>query len=241
MVVWASIGRPRRRGGNGCGRRARETIGPTPGCVISRPASWLSSAALRTDSSNGRICLSNPSSNPSRSARRCAYQPGNGSASISPRRRGDHTLGLNNPSSLAIESSWFFTLVRIRPPRPPPAAPRRPPPRGGGGAPPPLGTQQPFVLGHRVQLVLHPGAHPHQATAVHQQLPQLLVVHRRLPDCRKSILHQQRQNVPGIPLVGLLLAWTAGADRACIPYQKLVPQVLHQVPEPTEVPRGLGT
>src|SRR5208283_1480415 len=110
------------------------------------------------------------------------------------------------------------------------AAPGRPHP----------GTQQPFVLGHRVQLVLDPRTHAHQPATVQQQLPQLLVLHRRLPDCRKSILHQQRQNVPGIPLVGLLLAWTAGPDRARVPQQKLVTQLLHQAPEPTKVPCSLG-
>jgi len=79
---------------------------------------------------------------------------------------------------------------QIRPPMRIPARQRQrldlaPPPRR-----PHSGTQQPFVLGHRVQLVLHSRAHPHQAAAVQQQLPQLLVLHPRLPDCRKSILHQ---------------------------------------------------
>jgi hypothetical protein len=75
---------------------------------------------------------------------------------------------------------------------------------------------------------------------VHQQLPQLLVLHRWLPDCRKSILHQQTQNVPGVALVGLLLAWTRSPYRTRIPQQKLVSKFLHQAPEPTEVPRRLG-
>src|ERR1019366_1936637 len=74
-----------------------------------------------------------------------------------------------------------------------------------------------------------------------QQLSQLLVLHRRLPDGWKPILHQHIQNVPGVPLVGLLPAWTGRTDRGCIPQQKLMTQLIHQPPKPTEVPRSLST
>ena len=57
-----------------------------------------------------------------------------------------------------------------------------------------------------------------------QQLPQFLVLHRWLPDGRKTLLHQQSQNVPGIPLVGLLLAWSRSANRARVPKQKFMTQ-----------------
>ena len=73
-----------------------------------------------------------------------------------------------------------------------------------------------------------------------QQLPQMVVLHRRLPDNRKPILHQHVQNVPGVPPVGLLPAWAGGPDGGRVPQQKLVPQLLHQVPKPAKVPRGLG-
>jgi hypothetical protein len=55
-------------------------------------------------------------------------------------------------------------------------------------------------------LVLDPGAHPYHAATMQQQLSQLVVLHPRLPDGWKPILHQQPQNVPGIPLVCPLLA-----------------------------------
>src|ERR1035438_9711181 len=74
-----------------------------------------------------------------------------------------------------------------------------------------------------------------------QQLSQLLVLHRRLPDGWKPILHEHIQNVPGVRLVGLLPAWATGADRARVSQQKLMPQFLHQAAKPTEVPRSLST
>ena len=72
-----------------------------------------------------------------------------------------------------------------------------------------------------------------------QQLPQLLVLHRRLPDGRKPVFLQQTQHVPGIPLVGLLPAGTRSANRARVPEQKFITQFVDQSPEPTEVARRL--
>src|ERR1022692_1471436 len=72
-----------------------------------------------------------------------------------------------------------------------------------------------------------------------QQLSQLLVLHRRLPDGWKTILHQHLQNVPGVPLVGLLPAWTGRPDRGCVPQQKLMTQLIQQLPKPAKVPRCL--
>ena len=98
------------------------------------------------------------------------------------------------------------------------------------------GAQQPFVLDHRSHLVLDTRPHPHQPAAAQQELPQIVVLHWRLPDCREPILHQQRQNMPGIALVRLLPARRAGPDRARIPQQKLQTRFLDQTPEPTKVP-----
>src|ERR1039457_129149 len=72
-----------------------------------------------------------------------------------------------------------------------------------------------------------------------QQLSQLLVLHRRLPDGWKTILHEHIQNVPGVPLVGLLPAWTGRTDRGCVPQQKLMTQLIDQPPKPAKVPRCL--
>jgi hypothetical protein len=74
-----------------------------------------------------------------------------------------------------------------------------------------------------------------------RQLSQLLVLHRRLPDGWKPILHQHFQNVPGVSLVGLLPAWTGRPDRGCVPQQKLMTQLIHQMPKPAKVPRCLST
>jgi hypothetical protein len=72
-----------------------------------------------------------------------------------------------------------------------------------------------------------------------QQLSQLLVLHRRLPDGWKPILYEHLQNVPGIALVGLLLARATGADRGCVSQKKLMTQLIHQPPKPAKVPRCL--
>src|SRR5690348_2326339 len=44
---------------------------------------------------------------------------------------------------------------------------------------------------------------PHHLHAMHQQLPQVALFHRRHPDARKAPRQQQLQNVPGVPRVGL--------------------------------------
>src|ERR1039458_5939473 len=72
-----------------------------------------------------------------------------------------------------------------------------------------------------------------------QQLSQLHVLHRRLPDGWKPILHQQFQNVPDVPLVGPLLARSRSMNRAGVPQQKLMTQLIHQPLKPAKVPRCL--
>ena len=68
-----------------------------------------------------------------------------------------------------------------------------------------------------------------------QQLPQLFVLCRRLPDSGETIRHQQTQNMLRIPLVGLLLAHAAGSDLAGIAQHKLVPLSFGQTAEPAVV------
>src|ERR1017187_7906405 len=72
-----------------------------------------------------------------------------------------------------------------------------------------------------------------------QQLSQFNVLHSRLPDGWKPILHQQFQNVPGVPLVGPLLARSRSMNRAGVPQQKLMTQLIHQPLKPAKVPRCL--
>src|ERR1017187_2497786 len=72
-----------------------------------------------------------------------------------------------------------------------------------------------------------------------QQLSHLHVLHPRLPDGWKPILHQQFQNVPGVPLVGPLLARSRSMNRAGVPQQKLMTQLIHQPLKPAKVPRCL--
>src|ERR1017187_2922653 len=72
-----------------------------------------------------------------------------------------------------------------------------------------------------------------------QQLSQFHVLHSRLPDGWKPILHQQFQNVPGVPLVGPLLARSRSMNRAGVPQQKLMTQLIHQPLKPAKVPRCL--
>ena len=72
-----------------------------------------------------------------------------------------------------------------------------------------------------------------------QQLPQLFVLCRWLPDGRETILNQQTQNVLRIPLIGLLPARVRGANLGCIAHQKLMAQFAQQASKPAIAPRGL--
>jgi len=130
---------------------------------------------------------------------------------------------------------------QIRPPMRIPARQRQrldlaPPPRR-----PHSGTQQPFVLGHRVQLFF---TRVRIRTRRQRCNSSCRSCSFSIPGCQTAgnrSSTSKTQNVSGIALVGLLLAWTAGADRACIPQQKLMSQFLHQAAEPTKVPRCLRT
>jgi len=69
-----------------------------------------------------------------------------------------------------------------------------------------------------------------------QQLAVFLVGHRRLPDGWKPVLDQQSQ-VPGVPLVGPLLARCRSMNRAGTSHQEFMTEFAHQFAEPTIVPR----
>ncbi|MGA2886542.1 MAG: hypothetical protein ABSE51_00720 [Terracidiphilus sp.] len=72
-----------------------------------------------------------------------------------------------------------------------------------------------------------------------QQLPQLFVLGRRLPDGWETMLHQQNQDMLRIALVGLLPARVRGANLGGIAHQKFMAQFAQQASKPAIAPRGL--
>src|ERR1700693_6389001 len=74
-----------------------------------------------------------------------------------------------------------------------------------------------------------------------KQLAKILVLHRRLPNGWKPVLHQKTQHEPGIAHIRLLLPRAAGPDRTGISQQKLMSQLVHQLSKPAQSPRCFHT
>src|ERR1700720_1270325 len=92
-----------------------------------------------------------------------------------------------------------------------------------------------------LQLVLYSRTDLHQLVTMKKHLP--LIPHPciRYPDARKSIFHQQLQNMAGITLVGLLLAYVAGTNLGGVADPHLVAQLFQQLHKPLAIAYRLHT
>jgi hypothetical protein len=91
-----------------------------------------------------------------------------------------------------------------------------------------------------VQQVYDARAHLHQPVAMPQQLPRIAILRVRYPDPREAIFQQQPQQQLRVLAVGLLLAYSFGADRGCIADPQLILQFVQQTLEPWRSPASLA-
>ena len=89
-----------------------------------------------------------------------------------------------------------------------------------------------------MQLIHDARAHLHQPVAMPQQLPQIPILRVRHPDPREAIFQQQPQQQLRVLTIGLLLAYSFGADRSGIADPQLKLQLVQQALKPARMPTG---
>jgi hypothetical protein len=87
----------------------------------------------------------------------------------------------------------------------------------------------------RVQPVFQDGLDPHEAPPLREQCAQIPRRGIGHPDSRESIVPQQVEEVPSVPLIGLRLADDHGADLGGIADDHGVPEAVHEGVEPDRV------